>query len=126
MLLEVINSWVGVLVGIVAGLAALGKLTQLARRAVLWAIRLGHKIDRLDDIASYELQHNGGGSIKDAVSRIPQLERDFHQHVERSRERGTRVDEQLAEQAATISNLAEALPVIARSTPPDESAHPAT
>ena len=75
------------------------------------------KADVVLDIASYELQHNGGGSIKDAASQLPGLARQFQAHLEQAAIR----DDRINALDAAVTNLAEALPVVARSTPhPDD------
>jgi hypothetical protein len=132
------------LAAVVSGLVALGWLVRKAWRGYRKLDDFLRKADVILDIASYELQHNGGGSIKDGASQIPGLVRDVAElkagarkleagagviakraaefraaldaHVEQARDIHD-------EQAAAIASLAEALPVVARSTPhPDDAA----
>ena len=108
------------LAAVVAGLTALGwmarKVWQAWRSARPWIDRAKAVID----LAEYELQHNGGGSIKDAVARIQPLQLEaqgireaFTIHLEQSAVRDSRLDR--VDQA--LSDLAAAMPVAARSTP---------
>ena len=137
-----VDNWAAWLVAVVAGLGAVGWLLKKARngykRAKPWMQRLGAVLK----LAEYELQHNGGGSIKDSVSKIPGIERDVADlkagaEILRAGAVGiaTGAAEMRAaldahvvqandihdEQAAAIAHLAEALPIVARSTPhPDD------
>ncbi len=109
------------LAAVAAGLAGLGYLARKSWQAVAWLRRLGLKIERLDDLASYELQHNGGSSIKDRVL-ATQTTLDEHLIQSRARDerqqtRDTQTLELLSEHTAAIAHLAEALPIVARSTP---------
>jgi purine nucleoside permease len=143
-ILDNVDGWAVWLAAVVGGMLALGKLFQLARRATRWAVALGRKIDRLDELASYELQQNGGGSIKDAAAMIPPLKAQLDAHIaasedalrqgSRDRERiddtlQTLTDHQViiaeaqAEQQSVIADLARALPIVARSTPADADSH---
>jgi hypothetical protein len=132
--------WLG---AVVTGLVAVGYLLKKARngykRAKPWLKRVGAVLE----LAEYELQHNGGGSIKDSVSKIPGIERDVAALKEGDAvlregagiiaERAADMRQALAEhvdqaaaihdeQAAAIAHLAEALPIVARSTPhPDDA-----
>jgi hypothetical protein len=135
--------------GVVAGLVALGWLTKRAWRGYRKLNDFLRKADVILDIAEFELQHNHGGSIKDAVSKIAGIERDVAELkrgdkvlrdgakviAERAAEMRAVLDEHAValndhvqqaaaihdEQAAAIAHLAEALPIVARSTPhPDD------
>ena len=137
--------------GVVAGFVALGWLTKRALRGYRKLNEFLKKADVILDIAEYELQHNGGGSIKDSVSKIPGIVADVAALKEGDRvlregaaiiaERAAGMrealdshSEQLAdhvkqaaeihdEQAEAIRHLAEALPIIARSTPHPDDEH---
>ena len=144
-LLGQVDNWAAWLVAVVAGAGALGWVLKKARtgykRAKPWVKRMGAVLE----LAEYELQHNGGGSIKDGVSKIAGIEKDvaalkegdkilrdgaaiiaeraadmrqaLDAHVEQARDIHD-------EQAQAIANLAEALPIVARSTPhPDDEHH---
>lgn len=70
-----------------------------------------------------QLENNGGRSIKDTVERTARdlsvLSGQFATHLERSdheRAAGKRIERELRE---AIANLSDALPVVARSTPPN-------
>lgn len=148
--LSEVDDWALWLAAVVAGLGAVGWLLNRIRRAYKalkpWVCRLQAVLD----IAEYELQHNGGGSIKDAVSEIPRIRKDVAQLkadvaelkqgdkvlregavliADRAAEMRTALDDHVQqadsihdEQAAAIANLAEALPIVARSTPhPDDT-----
>lgn len=139
------------LAAVVAGLTALGWLLRKARRGYQalkpWVCRVGIVLD----LAEYELQHNGGGSIKDSVSEIPRIRKDVAQLkadvaelkqgdkvlregavliADRAAEMRSALDDHVQqandihdEQAASIARLAEAMPIVARSTPhPDDAA----
>lgn len=130
------------LAAVVAGLTALGWLLRKMWRGYRKLDAFMKKADVVLDIAAYEMQHNGGGSIKDAASKLPGIERDvaelkagaqvlregaigiaagaaemrqaLAEHVEQAND----IHE---EQALAIAHLAEALPIVARSTPhPDD------
>ena len=95
------------LVAVVAGLGALGWLLKKARAAYKavrpWARRAATVID----LAEYELQHNGGGSLKDMAARIPtlqvQMQRINDQWAEHLRQAEGR-DQAIAEMRATMSD----------------------
>jgi hypothetical protein len=135
--------------GVVAGFVALGWLIRRVWRGYRKLNDFLRKADALLDIAEYELQHNGGGSIKDSVSRIEGIGKDVAGLKEdnkvlregaaiiakRAAEMRAVLDEHAValddhvnqaaaihdEQAAAIAHLAEALPIVARSTPhPDD------
>lgn len=76
-LLTHLDDYGGWLAAVVAGLAALGWLIRRAFRIVSGtahrAREVARKIDRLDELASLELQTNGGGSMKDCVALVPIL-----------------------------------------------------
>lgn len=149
------------LAAVVAGLTALGwflrKTWRGIRRARRWwrevAKPFAVKAAVVLDLAEYELQHNGGGSIKDAAAMLPGIEvdvaalkKDVATLKEGDRvlregavliaERAADMRQALAdhvdqaasiheEQGAAIAHLAEALPIIARSTPHADDAHEA-
>lgn len=139
------------LAAVVGGLVALGWLIRKTFRGYRKLNDFLRKADVILDIAEYELQHNGGGSIKDSVSKIPALLLDvavLKQDVAELKqgdkvlregagviaERAADLSKALAEhvdqangiheeQAAAIAHLADALPIVARSTPhPDDAA----
>lgn len=113
------------LAAVVAGFTALGwiarKVWRVWRSARPWI----EKAKAVLELAEYELRHNGGGSIKDAVALIQPLQVEaqgirqaFTVHLEQAAVRDTRLDR--VDQA--LSDLAAAMPVVARSTPhPDDS-----
>lgn len=113
------------LAAVVAGLTALGWMARKVWRAWRSARPWINKAKAVLDLAEYELQHNGGGSIKDAVALIEPLRveaaglrESFTVHLEQSTVRDSRLDR--VDQA--LSDLAAAMPVVARSTPhPDDS-----
>lgn len=118
--------------GIAAGLAGLGYIGRKVIQGVRAVVMLGRKLDVLGDLALYELQHNSGHSIKDAVMKIPALEEKFDaidgkldRHLvdalEQRAEISARFEAVESERARTIANLAEALPVVAKSTPPSST-----
>ena len=130
------------LAAVVAGLTALGWILRKMRRGYLRIKPWVRRVDIVLDLAEYELQHNHGGSIKDAVSKIAGIEKDVTDLKEGDkvlREGAALIAEKAAdmrqalaehveqaneihdEQAAAIAHLAEALPIVARSTPhPDD------
>lgn len=77
-----LDDYGGWLAAVVAGLAALGWLVKRIRRVVGETVKrakeIGRKIDTLEELAGYELNHNGGGSIKDRVAGIPVLANKVH------------------------------------------------
>lgn len=109
---------------IVAGLGALGWLGKKTIAAARWLVQLGRKLDKLADLANYELAHNGGMSIKDAAALIRPMKKALDEHLETSARIGAefeaRLDALEGQRAKTIADLAEALPVVAKSTPPAE------
>ena len=130
------------LAAVVAGLTALGWILRKLRRGYLRVKPWVKRVDIVLDLAEYELQHNHGGSIKDAVSKIEGIERDVADLkagdlllregaqiiADRAAEMRQALDDHVKqandihdEQAAAIAHLAEALPIVARSTPhPDD------
>jgi len=130
------------LAAVVAGLTALGWILRKLRRGYLRVKPWVRRVDIVLDLAEYELQHNHGGSIKDAVSKIEGIERDVADLkagdkllregakviADRAAEMREALDAHVQqandihdEQAAAIAHLAEALPIVARSTPhPDD------
>ena len=108
-----------------AGLTALGWMARKVWRAWRSARPWIDKAKAVIDLAEYELQHNGGGSIKDAATLIKPLQLEaqgireaFTVHLEQAAVRDTRLDR--VDQA--LSDLAAAMPVVARSAPhPDDS-----
>lgn len=79
-----------------------------------------------------QLEHNGGASIKDSVTRIEMKlddhiaesskvmaegAREWAQHQHDAEKR----DGEIASLRSTVANLSEALPIIAKSTPPEAS-----
>ena len=137
------------LAAVVAGLTAAGWLLRKLRRGYLRVKPWVRRVDIVLDLAEYELQHNHGGSIKDAVSKIAGIEKDVADLkagdlllregakviADRAAEMRAVLDEHAValndhvqqandihdEQAAAIAHLAEALPIVARSTPhPDD------
>lgn len=132
---------------VVAGLTALGWVGKRIRRAYLAARPWIDRAKAVVELAEYELQHNGGGSIKDGVAMIGPLRKEvtaiqraakdlgdtfaIHlvQAAAQAAARDSRLTEieaavtYLAEGSTAVENLAEALPVVARSTPaPDDAA----
>jgi hypothetical protein len=77
--LDVYGGW---LAAVVAGLVALGWLLRHVSKVVRVTVarfkEIGRKIDTLEELAGYELNHNGGGSIKDRVAGIPVLANKVH------------------------------------------------
>lgn len=77
-----LDEYGGWLAAVVAGLVALGWLIRHVRKVVREVVKrakeIGRKIDTLEELAGYELNHNGGGSIKDRVSVIPELANKIH------------------------------------------------
>ena len=121
---ETVQNWAVWLAAVVAGLGALGWLGKKTWVGIRWLRRFARKADALLDIADYELNPNGGGSIKDRIARIPGLEQGLDEHLEQSRQRDEaqrKRDAQtlalLDEHTRAITHLAEALPIVARSTP---------
>ena len=131
------------LAAVVAGLTAAGWLIRKSWRGYRKLNEFLRKADVILDIAEYELQHNGGGSIKDSVSKIPGIEKDVadlkagaevlrlgavgiaESAAEMRKALDAHVDQANdihEEQAAAIAHLAEALPIIARSTPHHDDA----
>jgi hypothetical protein len=130
------------LAAVVGGMVALGWLARKTWRGYRKLNDFLRKADVILDIAEYELQHNGGGSIKDSVSKIAGIESDVAELKKDNKvlragagviaERAAEMRAALAEhveqasqihdeQAAAIAHLAEALPIVARSTPhPDD------
>ena len=127
--------------GVVAGFVALGWLLRKAWRGYRKLSAFMEKAEVVLDIAAYEMQHNGGGSIKDAASKLPGIAKDVADLKEGAkvlRAGAVGIAEQAAqmrtaldahvdqandiheEQAAAIAHLAEALPIIARSTPHED------
>ena len=113
------------LAAVVAGLTALGWMARKVWRAWRSARPWIDRAKAVIDLAEYELQHNGGGSIKDAAALIEPLRQEaaglreaFGQHLDQARGRDDRLDR--VDQA--LSDLAAAMPVVARSAPhPDDS-----
>jgi hypothetical protein len=93
----------GALVGILVGMLTLAGFAFAVLRYVIRA-------------ETSELRHNGGSSLKDAVVRT-EKKLDAHMADSRARvKRGAEVEDELRK---AISGLAEALPVVAASTPPE-------
>ncbi|MFQ6170361.1 hypothetical protein ACK8HX_02040 [Oryzobacter sp. R7] len=135
-------TWLGhindVALTITAVLACLTAIGVAAKRTRRWwkqtARPFAEKVDMVLDLAAYELQQNGGGSIKDAAARIGPLEEKVDAHIEQSRElveQGREVRSAIekrlgdleSQHADTVAHLAEALPVIARAVPHPVDAH---
>lgn len=114
---EIVQSWAAWLAALVAGLAALGWLSKKLRAGMRRARDLADKIGVIHELAEYELNPNHGGSIKDRVAKIPDIERRLDDHLEQSRQRDAQTLALFEEHAGAIAHLAEALPIIARSTP---------
>mgnify|MGYP006869255993 CR=1 FL=1 len=111
-----IGVWIA---AVVAGLTALGWVGNRLRRAYRAARPWIDRAKAVVELAEYELQHNGGGSIKDAVAQIPVMNDRFAIHIVQAAVR----DDRLTKVETALTNLAEALPVVARSTPaPDDAA----
>lgn len=72
-ILDSLASWGGWFAAVAAGMAGLGWLAKKA-------FRLASLIDDVHDLVTTELRTNGGTSIKDAVKRIPALEKEIHVH----------------------------------------------
>lgn len=100
---------IGAVVGILVGLLTLGAGLFAMLRYIIRA-------------ETSELRPNGGGSIKDAIKRIDERSEKTHtkleQHMADSRARVERSDKVEAELRAAIKGLAEAIPIVAESTPP--------
>lgn len=79
-----------------------------------------------------QLEHNGGSSMKDQLARV---EKALNTHIEKSdqvmaqgalewaahQHEADLRNEEIASLRATVSGLVEALPIVAKSTPPEES-----
>lgn len=94
-----------------AGLVFIGALaTAVAGAAYL--VRRGvafiHRVESLVELTNLELRHNGGSSIKDAVAKIPDLE-----------DRMRRIEDATTANTVAVARLAEAIPVVALTHPPD-------
>lgn len=109
-----LDDYGGWIAGVVAGLVAIGWLARRVARAIraTWhrAKEIGRKIDTLEELAGYELNSNGGGSIKDRVAKIPELERRSESHDRNLR--GIR-----AEQSAARDRLGALEQAVASLTP---------
>lgn len=97
--------------------AALGGLAALS--AVLGAVfAMLRYIIRAETV---ELRPNGGGSIKDAIHRIDEAakatEAKLDEHIADSRARIARGSEVEAELRKALADVAQALPIVAASTP---------
>ena len=110
--------------GVVGGLAAVGWLARRTYRSVRAFVRrtrsLARKIDALSELAQYELNHNGGGSLKDHAAKVPLLVLKVE-----------RIDKTLTEhlstsEAAVLAGHKEgermwsAIEALAKSNPPEE------
>lgn len=69
--LNQVDDYAGWIAAVAAGLAGAGYLAKRARVGVRRLRELASKIDVLEGLAVYELQHNGGNSIKDRIAQIP-------------------------------------------------------
>jgi hypothetical protein len=128
-----VPEWSAWLTSAVAGLVAVRWLFRRVRAAVRAVTKSLAKIDRLDELATYELTHNGGGSIKDAVALVPAMKAQLDAHVAASealirqgQATEKRIERRLSEQDAAQTALTEALRAMAdaqsvalRSTPPE-------
>jgi hypothetical protein len=146
-----VAAWATWLAAVAAGLVAIGWLGKEAVKGFRFMLSLARRADALLDLADHELKPNSGSSIKDAADKIPAIEQRLNDHIEASeidrndqrrevagltREvagltRGQgRQDHKIGElskaingrQDEVIHNLSEALPLVARSTPPAEEA----
>jgi hypothetical protein len=108
------------LAGIVAGFGALGWAVKKTRQVFRWANRLTRTIDALNDLAQYELNHNGGGSIKDHAAKVPAL-------VEKVDAIDGRLTEHLGTSEAALlaghkegERMWSAIEALAKAQPPEE------
>jgi hypothetical protein len=125
--------WVDSMILWAGAVAALCGAIFTITKFVRAAIRVGRKLDRLatqllgdDETKSlderlssieHELHPNSGGSMRDAVDRT---ERALADHIEQSRvllEAGHATEADLRK---AITDIADALPTIAKSTPPQD------
>ena len=125
------------LTAVVAGVGAIGWLLKKVRRAYVAAKPWVERAKAVVELAEYELQHNGGGSIKDGVAQIAPMRAEmvaikaaatdlsdkFAVHLVQAAARDSRLTEVesavifLCEGRNALDDMAEALPIIARSTP---------
>lgn len=105
------------LAGIVAGFGAIGWAGKNIREGYKWALRLGRTVDALNDLAQYELNHNGGGSIKDHAAKVPALvdkvdgiERRLGEHLDASVAASTAATAEANQMWAAIEAVAKAQP----------------
>ena len=110
--------WLG---GCASGLAAIGYGWRQAKKVIRWGRKLTRTVDALNDLAQYELNHNGGGSIKDHAAKVPAL-------VEQVSRLDSRFTEHLStSDAAVLAGHAEgermwaAIEALAKANPPEES-----
>jgi hypothetical protein len=136
------------LTAVVAGMGAIGWLLKRMRSLYLSAKPWLARAKVVVELAEYELQHNGGGSIKDAVAQLPAIAEDvaalkagaevlrlgaigiaeradglratLADHVLQADNIHESQAAQLAELVKdrhALDDMAEALPIVARSTP---------
>lgn len=138
------------LTAVVAGMGAIGWLLKKIRRGYLTAKPWVARAKAVVELAEYELQHNGGGSIKDGVAQIIPMRAEitaiqaaatalsdkFSIHLVQAAARDSRLTEveaavtYLAEDHHAVENLSEAMGPAIRATPhecdstPDEATGP--
>ena len=106
--------------GIATGAAAVGYAWRKSKQVIRWGRRLTRTVDALNDLAQYELTHNGGGSIKDHAAKVPALV-----------EKVDAIDERLTDhlgtsEAALLAGHKEgermwsAIEALAKANPPEE------
>lgn len=71
---ETVTQNAALVAALAAGLAGLLYLAKAAAGFVRRAADFVDRVNTLVDLTDHELRHNGGSTIKDAVSRIPSLE----------------------------------------------------
>lgn len=99
---------------ICGGLAAIFVFCRMLYRGVQRLVRAillaGHRIERMNDLIDYELQPNGGGSIKDRIAGTQSAIGDLNH----------RFDLHLAANARDTAAMWSAIEAIAKSEPPKE------
>lgn len=116
------------LAAVVAGLTALGWLARKAYRGVRKAYKAGREFARrahaVLEVAEYQLNNNGGGSLLDKIERT---ERKTDQNTAVLYEvagtvdkLGTTVDTHLATQAEANRDMWQAIRAVAESRPPND------
>lgn len=107
------------LAAVAGGMTALGWLTKKAfnggRRAFRWARAFVRKMDALGDVAHYQLNNNGGGSLLDKIERT---ERKVDQLSGTVTELAGSFDKHLATQAEANRAMWPAVQAVAEAHPP--------